>query len=65
MTQARLDALLARQMPDADKRRLAHFLIDTGAGHEAAAHAVDDLLRTLAGKPGRPILPARPEAAHD
>lgn len=58
MTPARLEALLARQMPDAEKRLNAHFLIDTGAGLEAAGRAVDDLVRTLAGKPGRRILGA-------
>lgn len=49
MTEARFEALLARQMPDAEKRRRAHFLIDTSFGLAAAEDAVSDVLRALAG----------------
>jgi dephospho-CoA kinase len=42
-------ALLARQMPDEDKRRRAHFVIDTGGSMEATRRAVGDVLRALAG----------------
>ena len=50
MTPARLEAILARQMPDAEKRRRAHFIVDTGGSKEAAAHAVADIVRALAAK---------------
>ncbi|WP_430513929.1 dephospho-CoA kinase [Pannonibacter phragmitetus] len=50
MSQQRLDAILARQMPDAEKRRRAHFIIDTGSGLEPARRAVRSVIRALAGK---------------
>ncbi|WEK52621.1 MAG: hypothetical protein P0Y66_03095 [Candidatus Kaistia colombiensis] len=37
MTPDRLDAILARQMPDAEKARRAHFIVDTGGSKEASA----------------------------
>ncbi|MFG1360766.1 dephospho-CoA kinase [Xanthobacter pseudotagetidis] len=52
MTEARFEAILAKQMPDAEKRRRAHFVIDTGRGFEAARHQVEGVARALAG-PGR------------
>jgi dephospho-CoA kinase len=47
-TEERLNALLARQMPDAEKRRRAHFLVDSGHGFDAAGRAVDGILRAVA-----------------
>jgi dephospho-CoA kinase len=44
MTQAKFQALLARQMPDAEKRRRADFLIETDQGLEAAARRVGEIL---------------------
>lgn len=52
MTPERFAAILGRQMPDAEKRRRAHFLIDTGRGFDAARHQVAGIVRALAG-PGR------------
>lgn len=49
MTPARFEAILSRQMPDAEKRRRAHALIETDRGFAAAQAQVDDLLRALAG----------------
>jgi dephospho-CoA kinase len=47
MDAERLDALLAKQMPDAEKRRRAHFLIDTGHGLEPARRMVGSVLRAV------------------
>lgn len=52
MTDEKFQAILARQMPDDEKRRRAHFIIDTSRGFEAARHQVGGILRSLAG-PGR------------
>jgi dephospho-CoA kinase len=49
MTAGRLATILDRQMPDAQKRRRAHVVIDTGRGWDAAQMQVDDLIRALAG----------------
>lgn len=53
MDEAKLDAILAKQMPDAEKRRRAHFLVDTGAGFPRAERDVSGILRALAGRSGR------------
>ena len=60
MTPERLDAILAKQMPDAEKRRRAHFRVDTSAGLPRAGAAVDAILRALANRPGR-VLPGPPD----
>jgi dephospho-CoA kinase len=49
MTEERFAALTARQMPDSEKRRRAHFIIDSGGPLVATAHQVADILRALAG----------------
>lgn len=53
MTTERLEAILARQMPDAEKRRRAHFLVDSSRGMAAANRGVGDILAAIAGRPGR------------
>ncbi len=52
MTEAKFEAILARQVPDAEKRRQADYVIDTGAGLEAARAAVARIVAALAG--GKP-----------
>jgi dephospho-CoA kinase len=47
MTEARLEAILARQMPDADKRKKADFIIDTSLGLASAEADVRDILGKL------------------
>lgn len=47
MTRQRLDAILARQTPDIEKRRRADFLIDTGHGIEMARKAVERIVQTV------------------
>ncbi len=49
MTEATLSAILASQVPDADKRRRADVVIDTGGGIEAARAQVRALLDRLDG----------------
>jgi len=48
MTEAKFRALLDRQAPDPEKRRRAHFIVDTGRGLAAAEREVDAILRALA-----------------
>jgi dephospho-CoA kinase len=48
MTPERLAAVLARQMPDAEKRRRAHFIVETGGSKEASAVCVEGIVRALA-----------------
>jgi dephospho-CoA kinase len=47
MTTQKLDAILARQMPDAEKRAKADYIIDTGNGLESARTAVQALIRSV------------------
>jgi dephospho-CoA kinase len=47
MSQAQLEALIARQMSDSEKRRRAHFVIDTGGPLEATRLQVRGILRAL------------------
>ncbi len=48
-TEATFAALLAAQVPDAVKRARADFVIDTGAGLEAARQSVERVIATLVG----------------
>jgi len=49
MTARKFESLLAQQMPDRDKRRRAHFLVDTGRGVQGAEQQVTAIFRALAG----------------
>ena len=55
MTAARLDALLARQMSDAEKRARAHFVVDSSRSFDFARTQVHGILRAVAALPGRRI----------
>ena len=50
MGEEKLAAILARQVPDADKREKADHVIDTGRGIEAARAAVKALIAALSRK---------------
>ena len=53
MNEQKLNALLAKQLPDAEKRRRADFVVDTSQGYAAARAAVADILRAVATMPRR------------
>ena len=60
MDEAKLDVLLARQLPDAEKRSRADFVIDTAGGLEDARRQVDQVLRTVLDPAWRPRRTAAP-----
>jgi dephospho-CoA kinase len=53
MTMEKLETILARQMPDAEKRRRADFVVDTSRGFEAARGQVRAILEAVAKIPAR------------
>ncbi|MFK3778747.1 dephospho-CoA kinase [Agrobacterium sp. NPDC089420] len=53
MTQEKFEMILARQMPDAEKRRRADFIVDSGNGVEAARDQVKGILQKLAAESRR------------
>ncbi len=48
MTDAKFQALLAKQMPDAEKRARADFVVDSGKGFDAARAQVREILKRAA-----------------
>jgi dephospho-CoA kinase len=53
MTVDKLEAILARQMPDAEKRARADFVVDTSQGFDAARAQVRAILAAVATMPKR------------
>jgi dephospho-CoA kinase len=53
MTPEKLDAILARQLPDAEKRRRAHFVVDTSHGLDPVRARIRDILDEAAKMPRR------------
>lgn len=53
MTTDRFEAILARQMPDSEKRERADFIIDTGAALDATRAQVDAVIACLSAPSGR------------
>ena len=47
MTEAEFQTILARQLPDAEKRKRADYVIDTGKGLDAARAQVTQVIRAL------------------
>jgi dephospho-CoA kinase len=52
MTAEKLDQLLARQMPDAEKRKRADFVVDTGGSFAETDAQVDKIVESLHGRSG-------------
>ena len=53
MTAEKLDAILARQTPDAEKRKRADFVVDTSRGLDPVRADVKDILAKVAKMPQR------------
>jgi dephospho-CoA kinase len=54
MTPERLDAILAQQMADAEKRARAHFVVDTSKGLEPARRQVAEIIAVMRDPQKRP-----------
>jgi dephospho-CoA kinase len=52
MTAEKLDKLLGRQVPDAQKRARADFVVDTSRDSETSQAALDAALAALRGRNG-------------
>ncbi len=52
MSAEKLDRLLSRQVPDAEKRAAADFVVDTSLDIETSQAALDTALAELRGRPG-------------
>jgi dephospho-CoA kinase len=53
MSGERLDAILARQLPDAEKRKRADFVVDTSHGLDPVRARIRDILREAVKMPQR------------
>jgi len=53
MTEETFSAILRKQVPDAEKRARAHFIVDTSRSFASAEAQVRSILACLAGRPGR------------
>src|SRR5262245_37056473 len=51
-TAEKLEQILGRQMPDAEKRARADFIVDTGGPLTETGHQVDRLVESLKGRTG-------------
>lgn len=60
MTEETFRALLAKQLPDAEKRRRADFIVDSSGGFDSARAQVRAILRDAASRP-----PRRPAASEE
>ncbi|KRR12112.1 dephospho-CoA kinase [Bradyrhizobium jicamae] len=55
MTNEALDAILARQLPDAEKRKRADFVVDTSHGLDPVRTAIRDILIEVVKMPQRRV----------
>ena len=53
MSEQKLAAIMAKQVPDAEKRRRADFVVDTSQGFDAARAQVRKILKAVANRPNR------------
>ena len=53
MSEGKLAAILAKQMPDDEKRARADFVVDTSKGFDAARAQVRDILKAVVNMPKR------------
>jgi dephospho-CoA kinase len=53
MTEEKFAGLMAKQLPDAEKRRRADFIVDSSQGFDHAQAQVRDILRAIATMPRR------------
>jgi dephospho-CoA kinase len=53
MTSDRLAAILGQQMPDAEKRRRADFVVPTGSGRRASLRRLAEIVRVMRRRPAR------------
>ena len=53
MDQAKLDSILARQLPDAEKRERADFIVDTSDGLDPVRERIRDILAEVVKMPQR------------
>jgi dephospho-CoA kinase len=51
MTEAKFASLLAKQMPDAEKRARADFIVDSSQSFDHARAQVHDILKAIAKMP--------------
>ena len=67
MTRERFEAILSRQLPDAEKRVRADFVVETGQGLDVARAKVAEIVGTVLSEgwtPPRRALPKTPERPH-
>ena len=53
MTEEKLDRILSRQMPDAEKRAQAHFVVETGKGFDHAFEQVKEIVAAVRARRSR------------
>jgi dephospho-CoA kinase len=53
MSTGKLDAILSKQTPDEEKRRRAHFVVDSSRSFDSARAQIHGILRAVAAMPGR------------
>ena len=53
MDAAKLDSIIARQMPDAEKRKRADFVVDTSHGLDPVRAQIKDILAAVVKMPKR------------